>query len=222
MLPFTMAAAQGHIGIMKMLLEDKYKSLDLPHDWMITFVDNKGRTALHYAALRGRTEACEFLISKGAYLYAVDFQGNNSLHLACQANHPTTLFYLADTGLQYCRLICADVLPPCKGKTFNQLAEDIYVLMQKKLLKDNESRRFEKAWLGRGAIAFYNELDDNVKKMIAPPTTNPQIFVDALFRFDPRPETGVYRAFKSKRAGNAAIAFLLNPNVTRIPLLTQR
>ena len=75
-----------------------------------------------------------------------------------EANHPTTLFYLADTGLQYCRLICADVLPPCKGKTFNQLAEDIYVLLQKKLLKENESRRFEKAWLGRGAIAFYNQL----------------------------------------------------------------
>ena len=113
------------------------------------------------------------------------------------------MFYLADTGLQYCRLICADVLPPCKGKSFNELAEHIYILMQKKLLKDNESRRFEKAWLGRGAIAFYNELDAQVKKMIAPPTTNPQIFVDALFRFDPRPETGVYRAFKSKRAGNA-------------------
>jgi len=165
----------------------------------------QGRTPLHHAAMRGKTMACEFLLSKGAYLYSVDFHGNNPMHLAAAANHHEALFVLADTGLNNCRTVCADVIPLVKGKSFMQLAEETYYNMQKKLLKDNETRRFEKAWLGRGAKAFYNALDPHVRKMLPPPTTNPFIFDDTLTRFDPRPETGVYRAMRSKRAGQFAI-----------------
>ena len=64
-MPFTMAAAQGHIGIMKMLLEDKYKSLDLPHDWMVTYVDNKGDVISTYSIFR---LIC-ILIHNNAYLF---------------------------------------------------------------------------------------------------------------------------------------------------------
>jgi len=43
MMPFAMATAQGHIGLMKLLLEDRYAASEWPHGWQINHPDTKVR-----------------------------------------------------------------------------------------------------------------------------------------------------------------------------------
>jgi ankyrin repeat protein len=57
--PFMMACQQGHMGVVKVLLQHMGKQA-------LQETDNEGRTALHYAAYGGHEEIAAFLISQGA------------------------------------------------------------------------------------------------------------------------------------------------------------
>lgn len=77
-----------------------------------------------------------------------------------------------------------------KTQNFNELCEEIYFKLQDVLLLEFETRRFEKSWLSNAAKMFYNSVDKDVCYMMAIPNNNPQIFIEVLERFDPRPEVG--------------------------------
>jgi ankyrin repeat protein len=54
---------------------------------MVSQKDNKGRTALHIAALNRNQEMCKLLISYGAKVNEVDEEGNTPLHLAIYSHN---------------------------------------------------------------------------------------------------------------------------------------
>lgn len=52
---------------------------------LVHWVDGRGRGALHYAALNGHVELCNWLLSNGAVAMAKDNDGRCSLHLSVSA-----------------------------------------------------------------------------------------------------------------------------------------
>lgn len=190
--PLTMAAMEGHIGVVRVLLEFKANVRQL---------DNRGRSALHSAASKGNTAICELLLDHKAELFAPDFHGNNPIHLSVIGNHMLTLNVLAKQGLENYRAVSADAILVQSGGSFSKLVDEIYYQLQDQLLLQSETRRFEKAWLDQAAVLLLAAMDPEIRPLLAVPGCNPQIFSDVLSRFDPRPETGVFKNVKSKRAG---------------------
>jgi ankyrin repeat protein len=190
--PLAMAAMEDHIGVVRVLLEYKAEVRQL---------DNRGRSALHSAASKGHTAVCELLLEHKAELFAPDFHGNNPIHLSVIGNHILTLNFLAQQGLEFYRAVSADAVLVQVGGSFSKLVDEIYYQLQDQLLYQSETRRFEKAWLDQAAVLFLAAMDPDVRPLLAVPGCNPQIFSDVLSRFDPRPETGVFKNVKSKRAG---------------------
>jgi ankyrin repeat protein len=62
-------------------------------------VDQDGKTALHYAALKGQLEAVRFLVSKGVALKTVDKNGNQPLHLAAQNGHAAVVKFICSQSV---------------------------------------------------------------------------------------------------------------------------
>jgi hypothetical protein len=60
--------------------------------------DAKGRTPMHLAAARGRTEVLDFLWSKAADMDVEDERGWTPLHLAAANGHATCVLLLIDKG----------------------------------------------------------------------------------------------------------------------------
>jgi ankyrin repeat protein len=60
--------------------------------------DSNGRTLLHYAAARGRTEFAEYLLSRKADPNALDAQGKAPLHLAIEHKNLEMIDLLLDLG----------------------------------------------------------------------------------------------------------------------------
>jgi len=58
-----------------------------------------GFTALHYASFNGNKEMIELLIKHGADVKAVNNQGINMLHVACQGDQPFSVAYFIRAGL---------------------------------------------------------------------------------------------------------------------------
>eukprot|EP01036_Dinobryon_divergens_P035212 gene35212-45603_t len=57
-----------------------------------------GRTALHKASKKGRTDICLYLIEKGADLTLTDNDGSTALHFACRGGHRETCSVLLKKG----------------------------------------------------------------------------------------------------------------------------
>ncbi|XP_035679546.1 ankyrin repeat domain-containing protein 27-like isoform X4 [Branchiostoma floridae] len=56
--------------------------------------DDKGLTALHVAAIYGRAEMIDLLVTKGGVVNATDYHGSTPLHLACQKGHQSAALLL--------------------------------------------------------------------------------------------------------------------------------
>ncbi|MCJ1378529.1 hypothetical protein MMC17_001628 [Xylographa soralifera] len=84
-----LAAAYGHDGIVKMLLEEGVG---------VTLKDLQGRTALHWAALRGHGTAVRLLLDHGAAIAAMTHEGSTALHFAATFGHETVVHILLEKG----------------------------------------------------------------------------------------------------------------------------
>ncbi|XP_078688617.1 ankyrin repeat domain-containing protein 27-like isoform X1 [Branchiostoma floridae x Branchiostoma belcheri] len=56
--------------------------------------DDKGLTALHVAAIYGRADMIDLLVTKGGVVNATDYHGSTPLHLACQKGHQSAALLL--------------------------------------------------------------------------------------------------------------------------------
>lgn len=95
------AAMVGSVGRIRHYLDSGVRVNDREAD--------SGMTALHYAALKGKTRAAEFLIARGADVRARTPSGNTPLHLAAWGGRA----YVADILLS-------------KGADINALDDDLY------------------------------------------------------------------------------------------------
>ena len=82
---------------------------------MKCYLHRYGRTALHHAAIKGSTEACEVLMDNGALLFNPDFMGNMPMHFAASGNKVKTLDFLAGKGQEFTRSITSDKVPVKTG-----------------------------------------------------------------------------------------------------------
>jgi ankyrin repeat protein len=60
--------------------------------------DNRGRTPLQWACLKGSIDIALALIDRGAYISDKDNDGNTPLHWACRYGHAETTLELIDRG----------------------------------------------------------------------------------------------------------------------------
>lgn len=81
------------------LLDDARQLVHLSGVYQFDLVrDRRGRTPMHLAAARGRTDVLEFLWSKAADLDAEDEDGRTPLHLAAANGHVECVRLLVDRG----------------------------------------------------------------------------------------------------------------------------
>lgn len=71
--PLMMAALNGHVDVVRLLIEWKCN---------VNMAAYNRRTALHLAAERGKQECCELLLDAGACIDSQDALGASPLHAA--------------------------------------------------------------------------------------------------------------------------------------------
>ena len=64
----------------------------------VAIEDDEGKTALHWAAMTGKTDLCQLLGSNGANISAVDQKGWTALHFAAAEGHHDTIRWLCEHG----------------------------------------------------------------------------------------------------------------------------
>jgi len=86
----TLAASMGNVGALKSIIDDLGVDVNL-------FAAD-GKTALMSAAGEGKTEAIQFLLSKGAQANATDSMGTTALMWAAMKGHFNAVQLLVDAG----------------------------------------------------------------------------------------------------------------------------
>src|SRR5215217_2926959 len=89
-LSFIIACEAGKRKIAEILLANK--EVD------VTYTDEKGRTALHYAAHRGYLDITKLLIEQGAVIDYEDHEGETPVYFACLQKQKQTALYLLEKG----------------------------------------------------------------------------------------------------------------------------
>lgn len=98
--PLTLAARQGHLEVLSVLL-DWSKSQDLDTAVMMTeHVDSEGWTALRSAAWGGHNEAVRQLLNAGADVDGCDSDGRTALRAAAWGGHEEVARTLLEYGAQ--------------------------------------------------------------------------------------------------------------------------
>lgn len=87
--PLHLAAENGHLEIVKFLIEKGADVLDR---------NNSGRVALHQAAIKGHIDVMEFLIAQGTPVDAPSLQKYTPLHYTAMWGNKETLEYLIAKG----------------------------------------------------------------------------------------------------------------------------
>ena len=85
---FLVACENGNRKIAELLLA--------AGDADVTYTDEKGRTALHYAAHRGYLDIVKILIDKGADIDYEDHDGETPLYFSLLQKQKQTALYLLD------------------------------------------------------------------------------------------------------------------------------
>ncbi|XP_061648535.1 ankyrin repeat domain-containing protein 50 [Phyllopteryx taeniolatus] len=108
--PLTLACRQGHLDVLKVLL-DWVRTQDMrTAARMLEHADNDGWTALRSAAWGGHSEAVRLLLDAGANVDGCDAEGRTALRAAAWGGHEETVLILLDYRAQVDK---AD----CKGRT---------------------------------------------------------------------------------------------------------
>jgi ankyrin repeat protein len=89
---FIIACENGNRKIAELLLQNK--EVD------VKYTDEKGRTALHYAAHRGYLDIVKILTEDGADINYEDHQGETPLYFACLQKQKQTALYLLENGAE--------------------------------------------------------------------------------------------------------------------------
>jgi len=84
------ASSRGELNKIIFFIDNKY--ID------VNFIDDKGRSSLHFASASGKTEVVKFLLSRGANPNISDERGNFALHLAATGNHGDIVALLLNAG----------------------------------------------------------------------------------------------------------------------------
>jgi len=87
---FFTASERGDLSKLIFFIENKY--ID------VNFIDDKGRSSLHFASASGKTEIVKYLLSRGANPNISDERGNYPLHLAATGNHGDIVALLLNAG----------------------------------------------------------------------------------------------------------------------------
>src|SRR5690606_5107088 len=87
---FLIACENGNRKIAELLLEQEVSE--------VNYADEKGRTALHYAAHRGYRAICEALIAKGADINYEDHNGETPLFFATLQSQTQVINLLLNSG----------------------------------------------------------------------------------------------------------------------------
>lgn len=80
------------------ILDKAADMLKVPIIYDINQQDSAGKTALHYAAHRGRVQAAQILINAGCQLDIASSDSCTPLHMACQSNSLETVNLLLESG----------------------------------------------------------------------------------------------------------------------------
>jgi ankyrin repeat protein len=91
---FFMASEAGHLPLLKaIMVEYKLKNLQSGTDTLhplFSIQDSNGYTPILISIKKGSLEIAQWLVSQGATLEDVDFEGNNALHLAIESSYTST------------------------------------------------------------------------------------------------------------------------------------
>src|SRR5690606_40255181 len=90
---FLIACENGNRKIAELLLEQEVSD--------VNYADEKGRTALHYAAHRGYRAICEALIAKGADINYEDHNGETPLFFATLQDRKSTRLNSSHVKISY-------------------------------------------------------------------------------------------------------------------------
>ncbi|XP_062861971.1 ankyrin repeat domain-containing protein 50 [Trichomycterus rosablanca] len=96
--PLTLAARQGHVGVLQVLLK---WSQDQEYDTvraMLEHADDEGWTALRSASWGGHKEAVKMLLEAGAEVDGCDPDGRTALRAAAWGGHEEIMLILLDHG----------------------------------------------------------------------------------------------------------------------------
>ena len=103
--PLQTSVSKGNIEMTKLLLENEAE-VNLP--------DDKGSSALHFAAIHGQTEVAKILLEYEADVHATDLDQKTPLHIAALCGHSKMIDLLIENGAK------VEVMS-CNGNTPLQL-----------------------------------------------------------------------------------------------------
>ncbi|KAI1885208.1 hypothetical protein AGOR_G00217810 [Albula goreensis] len=98
--PLTLAARQGHVGTLRVLLDWAGRAGETVANAMVEHADAEGWTPLRLAAWGGHREAVHLLLASGAEVDGSDPEGRTALRAAAWGGHEEILLILLNHGAQ--------------------------------------------------------------------------------------------------------------------------
>lgn len=136
MIPLHLAAQQGHIAVVGMLLS---RSTQQQHA-----KDVRGRTPLHLAAMNGHYEMVSLLIAQGSNINVMDQHGWTGMHFATKAGHTNVVKLFVTSSADAQAETKEGKVPLCFAAAHNHIDVLRFLLKQKhdthQLMEDRKVR----------------------------------------------------------------------------------